>query len=149
MKVLTRSFDASRTGSNPEETVFTPEDLGNNLMVKKFSLHVDDDPRIEAQPLYVSGLKMSDGKIHDVLYVCTMANNVWAFDANTGRAIWAKPAHLGTPIKPQPTPHDGFPNSTDIDMWGVNVLWGILSTPVIDSETNRMYAVAWTSPDGE
>ena len=148
MKVTTRSYDASRTGSNLEETVFTPHDVGNNLMVKKFSLHLDDDPRIEAQPLYIPALKMSDGKIHDVIYVCTMANNVWAFDANTGKAIWAKPTHLATPIKPQATPHDGFPDSTDIDIWGINILWGILSTPVIDSESNRMYVVLWASSDG-
>src|SRR5262249_13754500 len=35
-----------------------------------------------------------------------------------------------------------------IDMWGINILWGILSTPVIDPDTKRMYVVCWTSPDG-
>src|SRR5690349_6280261 len=33
-------------------------------------------------------------------------------------------------------------------MWGINILWGILGTPVIDPETRRMYVVCWTSPDG-
>jgi len=32
-----------------------PHVLGNNFMVKHLSLHVDDDPRIEAQPLLYAG----------------------------------------------------------------------------------------------
>jgi outer membrane protein assembly factor BamB len=149
MKVTTRSYDAARTGANREETTFTTHNMSNNLMVKELSLHVDDDPRIEAQPLYVGGLKMADGKTHNVLYVCTMANNVWAFDVDTGKTLWAKPTHLAPPVKPKLTPKKGFPHATDIDMWGINILWGILSTPVIDPETNRMYVVLWTSPTGE
>lgn len=137
MKVTTRSFDSARTGANREETTFTTHNMGNNLMVKEHSLHlVDDDPRLEAQPLYVSGLKMADGKAHNVLYVCTMANNVWAFDVDTGKALWAKPTNLGRPIKPKPQPGKGAPSASDIDLWGINILWGILSTPVIDAETD-------------
>lgn len=148
MKVTTRSYNVSRTGANREETVLTPHTLARNLMVKHLSLHVDDDPRIEAQPLYISGIKMNDGKVHDVVYVATMANNIWAFDANDGKPIWKGPTNLGRPIKPKSTPHTGFPTATEIDLWGVNILWGILGTPVIDSATNKLYAVIWTSPDG-
>ena len=148
MNVTMRSYNAARTGANEEESDFTPQVVGNNLMVKRFSIELMDDPRLEAQPLYVSGLKMSDKVVHDVLYVCTMGNNIWAFDANTGKAIWAKPTNLGPPIKPKPMPHAGFPDATEIDIWGVNILWGILSTPVIDPDTNRMYVACWTSVDG-
>ena len=148
MKVTTRSYNAARTGANVQEGVLTPHVLGRNFMVKHLSLRVDDDPRIEAQPLYVPGIKMSDGKVHDVVYVATMANNIWAFDANDGKAIWKAPTNLGRPIKPKPTPHPGFPSASEIDLWGVNILWGILGTPVIDTATNKLYAVVWTSPDG-
>src|SRR5260221_2268045 len=148
MKVTTRSYNTARTGANVEEAALTPHILARNFMVKHRSLHVDDDPRIEAQPLYVPGIKMSDGKVHDVVYVATMANNIWAFDANDGTAIWKAPTHLGRPVKPKPTPHPGFPSASEIDIWGVNILWGILGTPVIDAATNKLYAVAWTSPDG-
>lgn len=148
MHVLTRSYDNARTGSNRQETRLTPKNVGANLMVKKLSLKFDDDPRLEAQPLYVSGVKLGDGQQHDVLFVCTMANNVWAFDANDGKTLWAAPTNLGPPVKPKPTPHDGFPEASEIDLWGVNKLWGILSTPVIDPDTKRLYAVCWTSPDG-
>jgi outer membrane protein assembly factor BamB len=146
--VLTRSYDNARTGANRNETVLTPRKVGSNLMVKLFSLNLSgDDPRLEAQPLYVPKIAMSDGKIHDVVYVGTMGNNVWAFDANNGQSIWPRPVSLGLPVKPPPAPHPGFPGATTIDMWGVNILWGILSTPVIDLDTRTMYVVNWTSAD--
>jgi PQQ enzyme-like repeat protein len=148
MRVTTRSYNSARTCANNEEIILTPQVLGKNFMVKHLSLHVDDDPRIEAQPLYLPGTKMNDGKLHDVIYLCTMANNIWAFDANDGKPIWKTPTNLGKPIKPNPAPHPGFPHATDIDLWGVNILWGILGTPVIDPGTNKMYVVCWTSPDG-
>jgi outer membrane protein assembly factor BamB len=119
MRVFTRSYDNARTGANSQETVLTPKMVANNILVKRFSLNFDDDPRLEAQPLYISGIRMNDGKVHDVVYVCTMANNVWAFDANGGTPIWQKPVNLGRPIKPKPTPHPGFPNSSEIDLWGI------------------------------
>jgi outer membrane protein assembly factor BamB len=154
MRVVTRSYEPARSGANLSETVLTPRKVGSNLLVKKLSLHfgddpqLKDDPRLEAQPLYIPGIQMSDGKVHDVVYICTMANNVWAFDANDGKPIWPNPTNLGTPISPKPTPHPGFPSSTEIDLWGVNLRWGILSTPVLDPNTDKMYVVCWTSNDG-
>ncbi|WGJ15239.1 hypothetical protein QEV83_02755 [Methylocapsa sp. D3K7] len=138
MDVLTRSYDAARTGANSQETILTPQKVGNNLLIRQTSLHVNDDPRIEAQPLYVKGVDIG-GKRHDVVYVSTMANNVWAFDAADGKPLWPQPVHLGRPIKPQ---------GTEIDLFGINQLWGILSTPAIDRVTGTMYVVCWTSPDG-
>lgn len=151
--VLTRSYQISRSGSNTNETVLTPAAVASGLR-KIFSVIVTgdpahpDDPRIEAQPLIVTGLRMNDGRVHDALYVCTMNNNVWAFDANDGSRIWAAPVSLGNPVTPKVTPTDKSPTATEIDMWGINIHWGILSTPVIDRETETLYVVIWTSPDG-
>ncbi len=148
-RVLTRSYDPARTAANLTETKLTPKDVGSNLIVKLFSLNLTgDDPRIEAQPLYFPRLTGGDGVTRDVVFVCTMGNNVWAFDANIGNPIWPAPTSLGRPILPDPKPHPGFPTASSIDMWGVNVLWGILSTPVIDPETKTLYVVNWSSPDG-
>ena len=147
--VLTRSFDSARTAANLTETTLTPRKVGSNLLVKLFSLELTgDDPRIDAQPLYVPRLPGSDGVVRDVVFVCSMGNNVWAFDANTGKPVWSAPTSLGRPILPDPRPHPGFPHASLIDMWGVNLLWGILSTPVIDPDTKTLYAVNWSSPDG-
>ena len=147
--VLTRSYDNARTGSNTNEFTLTPPKVSGG-MKKLTSLKVDDDPRLEAQPLYVPQLTMSDGKIHDVVFVATMANNVWAFDANDGSVIWKQ--HLapgtrpGTPIKPGPDPHRP-PPANELDMYWINILLGVLSTPVIDIDTKTMYLVTWSSPD--
>jgi hypothetical protein len=138
--ILTRSVDASRSGSNTQETQLTPANVGANLLVKLRSLHFDDDPRLEAQPLYVSGLTMNDGREHDVVYVCTMANNVWAFDVNDGSVLWKH--KLGPSIRPP-----GPPDPHNIDLFGINIRWGVLSTPVIDRSTETMYVVSWESSD--
>jgi hypothetical protein len=147
MNVLTRSYDVSRTGANTNETVLTPTRIGSNVLVKSHSLNFDDDPRLEAQPLYVSQLTMKkDSNKHDVVFVCTMANNVWAFDVQDESVLWK--TNLGPPITPKLTPHPGFPKASEIDLWGVNVKWGVLSTPCIDLDEHKLYAVAWTSVDG-
>lgn len=81
---------------------------------------------------------MPDGQIHDVVYLCSMANTVWAFDANDGTMLWPGPASVGIPV-------DG---TADIDRFLINDHWGILSTPVIDRDTDTLYLVSWSSPDG-
>ena len=72
---------------------------------------------------------MKGGAKHDVAFVCTMANNVWAFDVASGAVLWK--TNLGPPITPKITPHPGFPKASEIDLWGVNIKWGILSTPCL------------------
>jgi outer membrane protein assembly factor BamB len=145
-QVLTRSYNNRRTGANISETSLTPANVGGLKKLRELSLDADDDPRIEAQPLYVPNLEIS-GAAHDVVFVTTMANNIYAFDANSGDKLWK--ISLGTPVSPKVTGKTVFGlNETEIDLWGINIRWGILSTPVIDLDTKMLYAVAWSSPDG-
>jgi outer membrane protein assembly factor BamB len=145
-QVLTRSYNNQRTGANTGETSLTPENVANLKKLRELILDVGDDPRIEAQPLFDPKLPMADGS-HDVVIVCTMANNVYAFDANTGAKLWK--INLGTPITPKVTGKTIYGlNETEIDLWGINIRWGVLSTPVIDMDTRTLYVVNWTSPDG-
>jgi len=145
-EALTRSYNNLRSGANTHETGLTPANVGSLKKLRELALDPGDDPRIEAQPLYVPQLQMADGK-HDVVIVCTMANNVYAFDANTGAKLWK--TNLGKPIAPKITGKTQFgQNETEIDSWGINLLWGILSTPVIDIDTKTLYVVNWSSPDG-
>lgn len=140
MNVLTRSYTNARTSATTDETVLTPALIGSNLLVKLFSLDVaGDDPRIEAQPLFVSGVSIGGQAPRDIVYVCTMSNNVWAFDADTGKTVWPRPVNLGRPL---------HPGTFEIQLFDINTLWGILSTPVIDPATSTIYIVCWTSPDG-
>jgi hypothetical protein len=138
-EVLTRSYDNARTGANNRERVLTPAAIASGGLKKLFSMRITDDARgAEAQPLIVPDVTMPHGTKHDVVYLCSMANTVWAFDANDGSQLWADPVSLGKPIQ----------NTKSIDVWLINDHWGILSTPVIDRESETMYVVSYSSPDG-
>ena len=67
--VLTYHNDDSRTGANLNETTLTPQNVNASSFGKLFSYKVDGF--VYAQPLEVSGLRMSDGKAHNVLFVAT------------------------------------------------------------------------------
>ncbi len=134
--VTTRSYDNTRAGANTRETVLTPTAVLTRGIKRLFTLSLPGDARgCEAQPLIVPGVKFADGT-HDVVYVATMANQVFAFDANTGARLWM--VQLGPPIT----------GNTSIDAHLINDHWGILSTPVIDVQAGVMYACVWTSANG-
>jgi hypothetical protein len=156
--VLTRSYDNARTGANTSETIFLPSTVQQGLRRVK-RLVIDDDPRIEAQPLYVPNLKLADGSRHNVIFVASMGNHVFAFDSDApeGRDLLWK-ATVGTPYTPAAgvqvngkcvSDLISVPDAakrhgcTDNDWWGINVHWGILSTPVVDIDDNSMYIVNW------
>jgi hypothetical protein len=149
--VLTRSYDNSRNGANTTETTLTPALVQSKGLVRVKSLMVTDDPRIEATPLYVPGLVVN-GKPHNVVFVASMGNHVFAFDADApqGKDLLWMSTLLGNPLNPAKDPASG-PNATVVDLYGINKLWGILSTPVIDVDANQMYIVNWvaTSTDGK
>ncbi|HLH37270.1 MAG TPA: hypothetical protein VKX41_21555 [Alloacidobacterium sp.] len=135
--VVTRSYDNSRTGANTRETTLTQANVEQRGIRRLTSLVMDGDARgVEAQPLILPKVKMKDGKLRDVVVLCSMNNSVRAFDANTYEVLWT--VSLGTPIK----------GSAAIDMHLINDHWGILSTGVIDVQTQILYVVAWISPDG-
>ncbi len=135
--VLTRSFDNARSGANLQETILTPNAVQQKGLRKLFTLAISDDDRgCEAQPLIVPGVRMADGSTHDLVILCSMANTVWAYDAEDGALHWVQ--RLGKPI----------PGSRAIDGWLINDNWGILSTPVVDPDTQTLFCVTWSSPDG-
>jgi outer membrane protein assembly factor BamB len=135
--VTTRAYDNTRGGANTGETVLTASAVESKGIIRLFSLRTQGDLRgAEAQPLFVPGVTLADGSTRDVIYVATMANRVYAFDAQDGSQLWERT--LGTPVT----------GSRTIDYWGINDHWGILSTPVIDVSTGTMYVVAWISTDG-
>lgn len=144
--VVTRSYDNGRTGADLTETQLTPQLVTTKGLRLSKSLVVDDDPRIEAQPLYVPDLAMSDGKRHDVVFVATMGNHVFAFDVDAPQGhdlLWK--TSLGEAFRPQELQQPGEHRKTTIDLYGINILWGILSTPVIDVDAKVMYCLNWVS----
>jgi hypothetical protein len=132
--VVTRSFDFSRAGANTAERALLPAAIRAQGIKVLLTLTTPDDPRLEAQPLYLSAMKIK-GQTRDVIYQATMANSVYAWDAATGELLWK--TTLGMPIR----------GETEIDAHNINVHWGILSTPVIDRAAGVLYACAWISSD--
>ena len=129
VNVYTRSYDTNRSGANLQETILTPANVNATSFGKLFTVHTDG--QIYAQPLYVAHLSIAGGT-HNVVFVATMLNSIYALDADTGASLWTQ--NYGTPINPQEVESDQ------------NISWntgiGILGTPVIDPATNIMYFVS-------
>ena len=151
---LTRSADNSRSGWNQHETQLTQESVESKGIIGATTIPVFGDARgMEAQPLILPNVKLPNGSTHDLMVLPSMANIVRGVDATTGAALWSvtlgTPINGNTPIGPQKTGPDGcVGNFPTIDCHAINDKWGVLSTGVIDPDTQRVYLVSWISPDG-
>src|SRR5262249_20560652 len=97
VNVLTHHNDNSRSGANTGETILTTANVNSTTFGKLFSDGVDG--QVYAQPLYVQGLSIAGGT-HNVVFVCTEHNSVYALDADaSGSALWQ--VNLGTPVTDQ------------------------------------------------
>jgi hypothetical protein len=83
--VLTYKNDLSRTGQNLSESTLTPANVNSSSFGLLRNLPVDG--KVDAQPLYVSQLKLS-GSAHNVVFAATEHDSVYAFDADTGSVLW-------------------------------------------------------------
>lgn len=83
--VVTYKNDLGRTGQNLSESTLTPA----NVTASSFGLlrNLQVDGKVDAQPLYVSQLHIS-GSAHNVVFVATEHDSVYAFDADTGSMLW-------------------------------------------------------------
>lgn len=137
VNVFERSYDPYRTGANTAETTLTPANVkaDANQFHKRFALKVDG--KIEGSPLYASQVNIGGG-LHNVVYVATMHNTVYAFDADSGAQLSAR--WLGTPV----TGNDLH----TLKPFTIHGEWGIASTPVIDPATGTLYVVRWGYENG-
>ena len=130
--VLTYHNDVARTGQNLNETVLTPTNVSVTTFGKIGFFSVDG--RVDAQPLFLSTVVISGQGTHNVLYVATEHDSVYAFDGETGAVLW-RVSLLG----PAETPSDNRGCSQ------VTPEIGITSTPVIDRSrgpSGAIYVVA-------
>src|SRR5258708_37583103 len=88
--VLTSRNDNSRTAANLNETTLTPQNVSASSFGRLFRDTVDG--YVYTQPLEVSQVRMADGQIHNVLFVATENDSVYALDANNPTA---GPRHNG------------------------------------------------------
>ena len=133
VNVVTRGYDASSTGANLQETTLTPANVNPTNFGKLFT--VPTDGQIYAEPLYVANLSIAGGQ-HNVLFVETMFNTVYALDADTGATLWTQ--NYGYPIIAE-----DVQNNQNID-WHTGI--GILGTPIIDLPNYTMYFVNANQP---
>lgn len=141
MNVLTNRNDNARTGRMLNETALTATSVAVARFGKLFTRDVQG--AIYAQPLYVSGISLG-GKTRNVVYVATMHNYVYAFDADDPAAapLWG-PVSLGHPVY-LPDPGIGLGDRyRDIQRE-----IGVLSTPVISLEMGAIFVVAMSGGSG-
>jgi uncharacterized protein (TIGR03437 family) len=130
VNVLNVNYDTHQTGANLQETSLTPQT--NWKSFGKIGAYPVDG-QVYAQPLFVSGVAIG-GVNYNVVYVATMHNSVYAFNADAPQSatpLWQ--VNLG-PVVPS-----GLFNFTDI-----LPEIGILGTPAIDAVNQALYAVADT-----
>jgi hypothetical protein len=136
--ILTQHYDNGRTGQNTSETILTTSNVNSVTFGKLFSLSVVG--YVYAQPLYVPGVAVAGQGTHNVLYVATEHDLLYAFDADTGGApLW----QVNFVVNGGSTVPNGNVNTGDI----VPEI-GITGTPVIDSTSNTLYVVSKTLESG-
>lgn len=142
VSILQNRYDDFGTSANLRETVLKPSDVNVRRFGKLWSYAVDGS--VYAQPLYVPSLSIAGG-VHNVLYVATMNDKLYAFDADhPGSPLWLRDftdAAAGV----TPVPIVDIAHSNYLNIVG-NV--GILSTPVIDRARGTLYVLARTKERG-
>jgi chitodextrinase len=134
--VYTYQNDNSRTGSNLHEFALTTSNVNSATFGKLFSCNVD--ATVTAQPLWVANQNFS-GTTHNVLYVATEKNSVYAFDADSSacQILWQKSLN--------PTGETSVLATDVLGCGNVAPDLGIIGTPVIDPATATLYLVSKTT----
>jgi hypothetical protein len=136
--VLTQHYDNQRTGAIVSETMLTTSNVNTTAFGKLFTDPVD--AQVYAEPLYVANVTIPNHGTHNVVYIATENDSVYAFDADTGGPpLWQK-SFLSPGVTPIP--------STDTGCTQIVPIIGITATPVIDPTTGTIYVVAQTKENG-
>lgn len=129
--VLTYKNDISRTGQNLTETQLTLANVNSSSFGRLRTLATDG--KVDAQPLYAATVSVQ-GASHNVVFVATENDSVYAFDADSGAILW-QVSLLGSGEVPSDTHNCSQ----------VSPLIGITATPVIDRSAGThgtLYVVA-------
>jgi hypothetical protein len=134
--VLTQHNDNTRSGWNDNETALTTSNVNVQQFGAVFTLPVDD--QVYAQPLVVGHVSVGGGS-HNVVYIATVNNTLYAYDGDNGRPYWQAGFTAPGMRPPRNTDMTGACGGGYQDFSG-NI--GIVGTPVIDTTRGTMYFVA-------
>jgi hypothetical protein len=154
--VWTQHNDQARTGWYPSETVLTTNNVNTNTFGFNFSHQTDD--KIVGQPLVVLNVNIPNKGLKDVVFVTTLNNSVYAFDADANaNAYWQ--TNFSQIVAPAPaavcsTCRPALSSEIHPDLCGggygdFNGNMGIISTPVIDTLSGTMFFVTKLSNPNE
>jgi hypothetical protein len=146
--VIMQHYDFGRTGLNPNETTLTPSNVKSSQFGKLFSQSVDG--QVYAQPLYVQNLTIPGKGVHNVVFVATQNDSVYAFDADSDSGVNASPLWQATMLD---VGHGAASGATAVSTTAVNCtnvtpIYGIAGTPTIDLSSGTMYLVAMSMENG-
>ena len=144
--VVTQHNDNARTGANTNETLLTPANVNQTQFGKLFSYPVDG--LVYTQPLYVPNISIPGKGTHNVLFVATEHDGVYAFDADSNAGPNASPLWQ---ISLLDAAHGAAPGATTEPPLSVDDIQpevGITGTPVIDPATGTLYVVGATAENG-
>jgi len=136
-QITTSQYDNFRTGANLNEKILTPKNVNVRQFGKLGAFKVDGP--VYAQPLYVPNLDVPGKGRHNVLYVATEHDSVYAFDADRpGDAPLWQVSFLDAQRSIQPVHGD------ELQCPFIRPEVGITSTPVIDMRTGTLFVLART-----
>lgn len=136
-QVTTSQYNNFRTGATLDEKILTPQNVGVKQFGKLGAFKVDG--AVYAQPLFVPGVEVPGKGMHDMLYVATEHDSVYAFDAYRpdDPPLWQVSfldKAKGVIV----------PSEDDVQCPFIRPEVGITSTPVIDIKTGTLYVLART-----
>ncbi|HYV90627.1 MAG TPA: T9SS type A sorting domain-containing protein [Chitinophagales bacterium] len=140
VSVLTQHNDLARTGANLNETHLSVASVNPSTFGKIFSREVDD--QVYTQPLVVSGVNIPNAGKRNVVYVATVNNTVYAFDADdaaNNSSFWQENFTPAGTAAVKNTDMTGACGGNYLDFSG-NM--GIVGTPVIDTIAQAIYFVS-------
>jgi hypothetical protein len=144
-QVTTYHNGNGRAGLNSDEQILTVANVNSTTFGKLFTQKVDG--YIFAQPLYLAGVNLGTRGIHNIAYVATEHDSVYAFDADDDQGTNAQPLWQASFINPSA----GITTvpSSDTSCGDIATETGITGTPVIDSANGTLYVVASTKENGK